>query len=60
MDEHEALIEYSEMTTFNFNSEEFQKVKKDYLECVFKNGELTREENFTDIKNRALTYTRKR
>ncbi len=33
MDEHEALIEYSEMTTFNFNSEEFQKVKKDYLEC---------------------------
>ena len=33
MDEHEALIEYSEMTSFNFNSEEFQKVKKDYLEC---------------------------
>ncbi len=32
-DEHEMLIEYSEMTSFDFNSEEFQKVKKDYLEC---------------------------
>ena len=32
-DEHEMLIEYSEMTAFDFNSEEFQKVKKDYLEC---------------------------
>lgn len=33
MDEHEALIEYSEMTSFDFNSEEFQKVRKDYIEC---------------------------
>ena len=33
MDEHEALIEYSEMTTFNFNSKEFQDVKRDYLQC---------------------------
>lgn len=33
MDEHEALIEYSEMTTFNFNSKEFQEVKRDYLAC---------------------------
>ena len=32
-DEHEMLIEYSEMTTFDFNSEEFQKVKRDYMEC---------------------------
>ena len=32
-DEHEMLIEYSEMTTFNFNSKEFQEVKKDYIEC---------------------------
>ncbi len=32
-DEYEALIEYSEMTAFNFNSKEFQEVKKDYLEC---------------------------
>lgn len=33
MDEHEALIEYSEMTSFNFNSKEFQEVKRDYLSC---------------------------
>lgn len=32
-DEHEMLVEYSEMTAFNFNSKEFQEVKKDYLEC---------------------------
>ena len=33
MDEHEALIEYSEMTTFDFNSKEFQEVRRDYIEC---------------------------
>ena len=33
MDEHEALIEYSEMTSFDFNSKEFQEVKRDYIEC---------------------------
>ena len=32
-DEHEMLIEYSEMIAFNFNSKEFQELKKDYLEC---------------------------
>ena len=32
-DEHEMLIEYSEMTAFNFNSKEFQEVRNDYLEC---------------------------
>ena len=32
-DEHEMLIEYSEMTAFNFNSEEYKKVKSDYVEC---------------------------
>lgn len=32
-DEHEMLIEYSEMTAFDFNSKEFQEVKRDYLEC---------------------------
>ena len=32
-DEYEMLIEYSEMTAFNFNSKEYQEVKKDYLEC---------------------------
>ena len=32
-DEHEMLIEYSEMTSFNFDSKEFQEAKKDYIEC---------------------------
>ena len=32
-DEHEMLIEYSEMTTFNFNSKEYQEVKQDFIEC---------------------------
>lgn len=32
-DEYEMLIEYSEMTTFNFNSKEFQEVARDYVEC---------------------------
>lgn len=32
-DEHETLIEYSEMTAFNFNSKEYQEVKRDFLEC---------------------------
>ncbi len=32
-DEHEMLIEYSEMTAFNFNSKEFEEVRRDYLEC---------------------------
>lgn len=32
-DEHEMLVEYSEMTAFNFNSKEYQEVRKDFLEC---------------------------
>jgi len=32
-DEHEMLIEYSEMTAFNFNSKEYQEIKEDYVEC---------------------------
>lgn len=32
-DEHEMLIEYSEMTAFNFNSKEYQEAKKDFIEC---------------------------
>ena len=32
-DEYEMQIEYSEMTSFNFNSEEYIELKKDYLEC---------------------------
>jgi len=27
------LIEYSEMTAFNFNSKEYKEVVKDYIEC---------------------------
>ena len=33
LDEHEMLIEYSEMSAFDFNSEEFRKVREDYVEC---------------------------
>lgn len=33
LDEHEMLIQYSEMTAFDFNSEEFQKIRDDYMEC---------------------------
>ena len=32
-DENEMMIEYSEMTSFNFNSKEYQEVKNDFLEC---------------------------
>ena len=32
-DEHEMLIEYSEMTAFNFNSKEYQEIKQDFIEC---------------------------
>ena len=32
-DEHEMLIEYSEMTAFDFNSKEFQEVARDVIEC---------------------------
>ncbi len=33
LDEHEMLIQYSEMSAFDFNSEEFQKVRRDVIEC---------------------------
>ena len=32
-DEHEMLVEYSEMTAFNFKSKEYQEVKTDFIEC---------------------------
>ena len=32
-DEHEILVEYSEMTSFNFNSKEYKELKQDYDEC---------------------------
>ena len=31
--EHEIMIEYSEMTSFDFNSKEFREIQKDYMEC---------------------------
>ena len=32
-DENEMMVEYSEMTSFNFNSKEYQEVKRDFIEC---------------------------
>ena len=32
-DEHEMLVEYSEMTAFDFNSKEYQELRKDFLDC---------------------------
>ena len=40
-DEHEMLIEYSEMTAYSLDSEEFQEVKKDYLEWKKKKKKLS-------------------
>ena len=52
LDEHEMLIEYSEMTAFDFNSEEFQKVRKDYVECknFIANFSWTMERFFSRFK----------
>ncbi len=33
LDEQEMLIQYSEMSAFDFNSEEFRKIRDDYMEC---------------------------
>ena len=33
-DENEMMIEYSEMTAFNFNSKEYQEVKKDFIDLL--------------------------
>ena len=32
-DEHEMMVEYSEMTSFNFNSKEYKEVREDFAEC---------------------------
>ena len=32
-EEQELMVEYSEMTAFNFKSKEYQEIKKDYKEC---------------------------
>ena len=51
-DEHEMLVEYSEMTAFNFNSKEYKEVKKDYLECRDAVGGV--EGFFKEMVNRFL------
>ena len=32
-DEHETMVEYAEMTSFNFNSKEYQEARQDFVEC---------------------------
>ena len=32
-EEQEMMVEYSEMTSFNFESKEYQELKKDFKEC---------------------------
>ena len=32
-DEQEMMIEYSEMTAFNFKSKEYQEIKEDFKKC---------------------------
>lgn len=55
-DEHEMMIEYSEMTSFDFNSKEFREVKKDYDFCKNFVGSIMWNvekfiENLTPAKN---------
>ena len=38
-EEQEMLVEYSEMTAFNFKSKEYQEIKRDYKKCK-ENAEL--------------------
>ena len=53
-DEHELMIEYSEMTAFNFNSKEYQEVKKDFIECKeVANGLEWLVKNFATIFKKA-------
>ena len=52
-DEHEMLIEYSEMTAFNFNSKEYQEVRQDFIECKnVANGLELFAQNFLSIFRR--------
>ena len=32
-DENEMMVEYAEMTAFNFCSKEYQEVRQDFIEC---------------------------
>ena len=52
LDEQEMLIQYSEMTAFDFDSEEFQKVQRDYVECrnIIQNFSWTIERFFSRLK----------
>lgn len=49
-DEHEMLVEYSEMTAFNFNSKEYKEVRNDFIDCKNAVGGL--ERFVKDIVNR--------
>lgn len=49
-DENEMMVEYSEMTAFNFNSKEFQDVAKDYIEC---------KSMVTNFNRKVKNFTRK-
>lgn len=51
-DEHEMLVEYSEMTAFNFNSKEYKEVEQDYLKCRDAAGGI--EGFFKGMVNRLL------
>lgn len=31
--ENEMMVEYSEMTAFNFNSKEYLEARQDFIEC---------------------------
>lgn len=57
IDEHEALVEYSEMTSFDFNSKEFQEVRRDYIECRNTVSKLMRFfENIANVRKIAKEY----
>ena len=51
-DEHEMLVEYSEMTAFNFNSKEYTELRNDYMECKKAVGNV--EGFFKGLMNRII------
>ena len=51
-DEHEMLVEYSEMTAFNFNSKEYTELRNDYMECKKAAGGI--EVFFKELVNRFI------
>ena len=32
-DENEMMVEYAEMTAFNFSSKDYKEVRQDFIEC---------------------------